>query len=139
MSATTCLLDTCAAMYLVANESMANQALEAMDSAADRGIPLRISPITAWEVGMLQGKGRFRSSLTPQRWFEMLRTRPGITLCELTPEILLGSSFLPGTLHRDPADRIIAATARELGYTVITRDRALLDYARQGHLAVIEC
>jgi PIN domain nuclease of toxin-antitoxin system len=134
-----CLLDTCAAMYLVANEPMANGALEAIDAAADRGVALRVSPITAWEVGMLQGKGRFRSSLTPQRWFEMLRTRPGITLCELTPEILLGSSSLPGKLHRDPADRIIAATAREFGYTVITRDRALLDYAAQGHLAVIEC
>jgi len=138
MSAT-CLLDTCAAMYLVANEPMASRALEAMDSAADRGIALRISPITAWEVGMLQGKGRFRSSLTPHRWFEMLRTRPGLALCELTPEILLGSSFLPGTFHRDPADRIIAATAREFGYTVITRNRALLNYAAQGHLAVIEC
>jgi len=49
------------------------------------------------------------------------------------------SSFLPGSLHRDPADRIIAATAREYGHTVITRDRALLDYARQGHLAAVEC
>jgi len=134
-----CLLDTCAAMYLVAKEPMANRALEAMDSAADRGIPLRVSPITAWEVGMQQGKGRFRSSLTPQRWFEMLRTRPGITLCELTPDVLLGSWFLPGKLNRDPADRIIAATAREYGFTVITRDRALLEYAEQGHLAVIEC
>ncbi|MBV8799825.1 MAG: type II toxin-antitoxin system VapC family toxin [Alphaproteobacteria bacterium] len=134
-----CLLDTCAAMYLVSNEPMATEALAAMDASADHGIPLRVSPITAWEVGMQQGKGRFRSSLTPQRWFEMLRTRPGITLCELTPEILLGSSFLPGMLNRDPADRIIAATAREFGYTVITRDRALLDYAAQGHIAVIEC
>jgi PIN domain nuclease of toxin-antitoxin system len=134
-----CLLDTCAAIYLVANEPMASGALAAMDAAADRGTPLRVSPITAWEVGMLQRKGRFRSSLTPQRWFEMLRTRPGIRLCELTPEILLGSSFLPGKLHRDPADRIIAATAREFGYTVITRDHSLLNYAAQGHMAVIEC
>jgi PIN domain nuclease of toxin-antitoxin system len=69
----------------------------------------------------------------------MLRTRPGITLCELTPDVLLGSWFLPGKLNRDPADRIIAATAREYGFTVITRDRALLDYAAQGHLAAIEC
>lgn len=133
------LLDTCAAMYLVAQEPMAQVATEAMDKAADLGIPLRVSPITAWEVGLLQGKGRFRSSLTPQRWFETLRTRPGITLCELTPDVLLQSWFLPGKLNRDPADRIIAATAREYGFTVITRDRALLDYAEQGHLAVIEC
>jgi PIN domain nuclease of toxin-antitoxin system len=134
-----CLLDTCAAMFLVANDPIKRSALEAMDRSADRGIPLQVSPITAWEVGMQQAKGRFRSALTPQRWFEMLRTRPGIALCELTPDILLGSWSLPGRLNRDPADRIIAATAREFGYMVITRDRQLLDYAAQGHLAVIEC
>jgi len=134
-----CLLDTCAAMYLVADEPMAQLAVDAMDRSADRGVPLLVSPITAWEAGMQQGKGRFRSSLTPQRWFETLRTRPGIALCELTADVLLQSWFLPGTLNRDPADRIIAATAREYGYTVITRDRALLEYGNQGHLSVIAC
>ena len=134
-----CLLDTCTAMYLVADEPMTQLAVDAMDRSADTGVPLLVSPITAWEAGMQQGKGRFRSSLTPQRWFEMLRTRPGIALCELTADVLLQSWFLPGTLNRDPADRIIAATAREYGYTVITRDRALLDYAAQGHLAAIAC
>ena len=133
------LLDTCAAMYLVASEPMSRSALEAMDMSADGGTPLYVSPITAWEVGMMTEKGRFRSSLTPQRWFEMLRTRPGITLCALTPEILIQSWSLPGVLNRDPADRIIAATAREYGYTVVTRDRALLDYASAGHLRALEC
>ncbi len=133
------LLDTCAAMYLVASEPMASPALEAMDMSADIGTPLYVSPITAWEVGMMTEKGRFRSSLTPQRWFEMLRTRPDIALCELTPAILIQSWALPGVLNRDPADRIIAATAREYDYTVVTRDRALLDYAAAGHLRALEC
>jgi len=64
---------------------------------------------------------------------------PGTALAEMTPELLLESSFLPGNLHKDPADRILAATARQYGYTLMTRDRALLDYARQGHLSVLEC
>jgi PIN domain nuclease of toxin-antitoxin system len=46
---------------------------------------------------------------------------------------------LPGDIHKDPADRIIAATAREYGYTVMTRDRQLLDYGRAGYLAVMPC
>jgi len=133
------LLDTCAAMYLVAAESMARPAVEAMRRSAQNGVPLYISPITAWEVGMKTDKGRFRAALTPERWFEMLRTRPGIALCDLTAEVLLQSWLLPGDLHRDPADRIIAATAREYGYTVVTRDNALLDYAAAGHLRALEC
>jgi PIN domain nuclease of toxin-antitoxin system len=52
---------------------------------------------------------------------------------------LIASSFLPGKPPRDPADRIIAATARDLGATLVTRDRALLDYGSQGHIAVLEC
>jgi PIN domain nuclease of toxin-antitoxin system len=46
---------------------------------------------------------------------------------------------LPGAPPRDPADRIIAATAREHGYTVMTRDATLLAYAREGYLSAVEC
>lgn len=133
------LLDTCAAMFFMAREAMTTAAVEAIDKAADLSEPLYVSPITAWEVGMMTNKSRFKSSLTPQRWFELLRTRPGIALCELTADVLLQSWFLPGRFHRDPADRIIAATAREFGYTVMTRDRALLDYAAEGYLRAVEC
>ena len=54
-------------------------------------------------------------------------------------ELLIESQSLPGDIHKDPYDRIIAATAREYGYTVMTRDRALLDYAAQGYLSALAC
>ncbi len=57
----------------------------------------------------------------------------------MPPDLLIASSFLPGDPPRDPADRIIAATARDLGATLITRDRSLLDYGAQGHMKVVEC
>lgn len=133
------LLDTCAAMFVVSGAPMARAALETIDQCWTADQPLNVSSITAWEIGMLAMKGRFKSSLTPQRWFERLRTTKGIQLCDLTPDVLIASSFLPGELHRDPADRIIAATAREYGFTVVTRDRALLIYAEQGHLNALAC
>lgn len=133
------LLDTCAAIWLVNNEPLKQSAIDAMDRSFDMGVPLRVSPISAWEVGNLGRVGRFKSVLSPQRWFERLQAIPSVQLCDLTGDILLGSSFLPGQIHKDPGDRIIAATAREYGYTVMTRDRALLDYAAQGHLSVLEC
>jgi PIN domain nuclease of toxin-antitoxin system len=133
------LLDTCAALYIGDNAWLKPQAIEAIDMSSDQGRPVYLSPITAWEIGLLAKKGRFKSSLTPRRWLDRLLSFREIALCELTSEVLLESSFLPGDLHRDPADRIIAATAREYGYTVITRDRALLDYAAAGHLRALEC
>ena len=133
------LLDTCAAIFLVGDAPMERQAVEAINASAAGSEPLQVSPITAWEIGLLAAKGRFTSSLSPQRWFERLHSAPGIQLADLTPDMLIASSFLPGDLHRDPADRIIVATARELGLTLITRDRALLDYAANGHLSALEC
>jgi PIN domain nuclease of toxin-antitoxin system len=60
-------------------------------------------------------------------------------LADLSPEILIAASFLPGKPPRDPADRILLATARDLGATLITRDRALLAYGADGHVSVVEC
>ena len=57
----------------------------------------------------------------------------------MTPDRLVNSSNLPGDLHRDPADRIIIATARELGMTILTRDRMILDYAARGHVSAMAC
>ncbi len=132
------LLDTCAAIWIVASE-LPQAALNALSDAYQAGRPTYISPITAWEIGIQARKGRFKSSYTPERWFAHLVGVPGTALADLTAGILLQSSFLPGRLNDDPADRIIAATAREYGFTVMTRDRALLDYAAQGHLSVLAC
>jgi PIN domain nuclease of toxin-antitoxin system len=57
----------------------------------------------------------------------------------LTPEAALAASFLPGHLHRDPADRLLIATARYLGVPLITRDEVILTYAASGHLQAIAC
>jgi PIN domain nuclease of toxin-antitoxin system len=46
---------------------------------------------------------------------------------------------LPGKLHRDLADRLLVATARDLGARLVTRDERILAYAAQGHLDAIPC
>ena len=112
---------------------------DALLDARNAGLPAYISPVTAWEIGLLARKGRFKSHYAPQRWFEQLMSAPDTALAELSAKVLMEASFLPGNLHPDPADRIIAATAREYGFTVMTRDRALLDYANDGYLSAIEC
>lgn len=132
------LLDTCAALWIVSNE-IRQDAADALSASRDSGLATFVSPITAWEIGNLARKGRFKSSYTPQRWFETLMSVPDTKLALLTAEVLMESALLPGNIHKDPADRIIAATAREYGYTVMTRDKALLDYGSEGHLSVLEC
>ncbi|HEX4159760.1 MAG TPA: type II toxin-antitoxin system VapC family toxin [Rhizomicrobium sp.] len=135
----TFLLDTCALIWIMENAELTSTAVEAMDAAFDRGDFVYASPITAWEIGLLAASGRFKSFLTPQKWLQQLLETPNVRLAELPPRVLLEASLLPGSPPRDPADRIIAATAREFGFTVLTRDRALLDYGTQGYLSAIAC
>jgi PIN domain nuclease of toxin-antitoxin system len=60
-------------------------------------------------------------------------------LAPLSSRAAIAASNLPGTLHRDPADRLLIATAREVGAPLITRDRRILACAAQGHLEAIAC
>ena len=64
---------------------------------------------------------------------------PLLALAALTPEIAVDCNTLPGRFHSDPADRIITATARVEGMTVVTRDRQILDYAAEGYVSALAC
>lgn len=133
------LFDTCAAIWFMENAPFAAAADRAIAEALGDGIPIAISPITAWEVGLLVSKKRLRLSFEPLEWFERMIREPGMELVEMPPRILIESSRLPGDPPSDPADRIIAATARELRMALVTRDRALTSYAKSGHIDVIAC
>ena len=65
------------------------------------------------------------------------REKPGLAVVQMTPEIAAGSCCLPGKFHGDPADRIIAATVRSIFATIVTRDRRILNYAKQGHMTAM--
>jgi PIN domain nuclease of toxin-antitoxin system len=133
------LLDTCAVIWIADDERLAPAAVEALDGANEAGVPTYISPITAWEIGMLASRERLKLLTTPQRWFARLFEVPNVQLADMSPGLLIAASFLPGKPPRDPVDRIIAATAREYGFTLVTRDRALLEYGEQEHVRVLAC
>ena len=135
----TILLDTCAAIWLVAGAKVAQPAEEALNRAQALSEPVYISPIAAWESGLLALKGRFASPHPPKVWFGRLLAIDGILLDALPPSVLIDSSFLPGQPPRDPGDRIVIAAAREHDHTIMTRDRAILDYAEAGHVRALAC
>jgi PIN domain nuclease of toxin-antitoxin system len=133
------ILDTCAAIWIVANAEMAQEAVDALDQARDDDDWVYVSPITAWEVGLLAAKGRFASPHHPQVWFSKLMAIESFRLAELSPAILIDSCDLPGQPPRDPGDRIILATAREHDLTIVTRDRTILNYAKAGQVRALSC
>ena len=133
------LLDTHAAVWITEDHPLASTAVEAIDAAYRAGSTVFVSAITAWEIGLLVSRNRLSLFARPERWFQRLLAIPGVKLADLSPDILIASSFLPGEPPRDPADRIILATARDLGATLITRDRLLLKYGEDGQVSTIPC
>lgn len=133
------LFDTCVLLYMTDDVPLAKTAIAAIDQAAGRDEPASVSPISAWEIGLLSERGRLPMTVTPLRFFQQFVAVGKMRVEALTPEILIESSYLPTPVHRDPADRIIIATARALDLTIVTRDRLILDYAAHGHVRALAC
>lgn len=95
---------------------------------------LFLSAFSAWEIALLEQAGRIRLGMPPEKFLEIAKEDGGLQVVPMSARILIESVRLPGKLHRDPADRILAATARESGLTLVTRDDAVLEYAAEGHL-----
>lgn len=132
------LLDTCAAIWLMNGDRMTTASREAIITAQAAGA-VHVSPITAWEIATLAARGRLTMRLSPETWFRALLAQTGVILAPMPPDVLIASATLPGTPPRDPADRIIAATARTFGQAIVTRDGELVPYGQAGHIEVIAC
>lgn len=89
---------------------------------------LVVSVICCWEVAKLFFANRLALSRTIDDWLVMALHYPGVRLMELTPDIALAANRLPGQFHRDPADQILVATARELKLPLLTADARILAY-----------
>jgi len=133
------LLDTCAAIWLAEATILSKAAEDALAIAAKNRQFVYISAISSWEIGLLVSKNRLKLSVPPNIWFERVVANPRMQLIDLSFRTLIAASFLPGAPPRDPPDRIIAATARENGYCIMTRDKILLKYAQDGHVQAIAC
>ena len=87
-----------------------------------------ISSISIWEFAMMLAKNRIELKISPTKWLSKAIDASGITVIELSPEIAVDSCNLPGDFHKDPADRIIVASARIHNLTLLTKDKKILDY-----------
>jgi PIN domain nuclease of toxin-antitoxin system len=119
------------------NPRLGSTARQAIRSAyrQDRAL---VSAITPWEIALLVGKNRLDLGKDVLIWIRDAVALPGVTLVPLSPEIAVASTRPPFEMHADPADRILVATARHLGATLVTADGPLLDFAKQGHFVAMD-
>jgi PIN domain nuclease of toxin-antitoxin system len=118
-------------------QKLSRAALQSIRSAESEG-NLRVSVISIWELAMLERHGRVALPMNVRTWVEQALSKPGISVAQLTPEIMIESVHLPGEMHGDPADRMLVATARVQGATLLTKDEQLIRYSRLRHVKLIE-
>jgi len=119
-------------------DPMSAASRDAIGSAQAAGF-VHVSPITAWEIATLCARGRLVLTRAPATWFAALVIQPGVALAPMPPDVLIASATLPGMPPRNPADRIITATARAYGHTIVTRDSILIAYGEARYIDVIAC
>jgi PIN domain nuclease of toxin-antitoxin system len=131
------LLDTHAWVWLLCgNRKLGTKALKAIERSQAEGAVL-LSAISPWEVAMLVSKGRLTLDRDVGEWVKAAVSVPGLRVVPILPEIAVASTRLPGTIHADPADRLIAATVRHLGARLVTDDQLLFEYGEAGHIKAI--
>lgn len=122
--------------FMLANPELAISGRNAINRAAASG-RLRVAAISVWETALLASRGRVALGRPLAQWITEAVAAPGLSIEPLLPQVAIEATSLPEAFHRDPADRLIVATARMANATLMTRDRRILDYAARGHLTAI--
>lgn len=90
--------------------------------------PLYLSTVSTLELARLEAQGRVELKSSIANWVAASLDLLGCSTVELSHEIAIGAYSLPGDFHRDPADRILVATARHHGLKILTADERILAY-----------
>ncbi len=120
------LLDTHVLVWMVSAKNRLSRDAEREILKADRGDGCAVASISIWELALLFQSGRLRGSGTVEASIREILDEAAVALLDITPEIASLATMFPESYPKDPADRLIGATARALGLTLITQDEKIL-------------
>jgi PIN domain nuclease of toxin-antitoxin system len=119
------LLDTCTLLWLVLEaDKLSARARTLLDEPATL---IWLSSISAFEIGQKHAKGKLELSLPPAQWLPRALESHRLRLLELDLPSALAAAALP-PIHNDPFDRLLIATARQHGLTLLTPDPKIHAY-----------
>lgn len=108
------------------NKLPARAAKAVQEAVADRAI--YVSSISAWEIAMLVSKARLSFTMDARDWIAKSEALDFFHFVPVDNAIAIRSVRLPKPFHRDPADRIIVATAMTMGVSLVSSDTKILKY-----------
>ncbi|WP_419861794.1 type II toxin-antitoxin system VapC family toxin [Candidatus Palauibacter sp.] len=123
----TALLDTHILIWWLNDVSRLSPEQREVIESASADSPLLVSDISLWEVATLYDLGRIRLTVPLREWLAKAVAPPLVRRQGISPAIATELAALPDSFHRDPADRILVATARVFGATLLTHDRRIVE------------
>ena len=118
------LLDTHVVLWLALEPAkVSRKARAAIEQTRQSGDALAISDITLLEIATLERKGRLDLQTSLETFLSEVETR--FAVLPITGQVCVQAMGLPASYPKDPADRVIAATALVVGTSLITADSAI--------------
>ncbi|CAG2146993.1 Ribonuclease VapC22 [Cupriavidus yeoncheonensis] len=122
------VLDTHALVWWAsASAELSARAKAAIDRECREG-QIVVSAISAWEIAMLVEREKLVLSMDVESWLDTVAEIEAVCFFPVDVDISIKSVHLPGEFHKDPADRMIVATARRLAAPLVTRDEKIRAY-----------
>ena len=120
------LLDTHVLVWMVSDSSRLSRAAARELRKAEQTGDMAIASITLWELALLHHHGRLRTSGSIESAIRMILEKSRVQVLEVNPEIAALTTTFPDSFPKDPGDRLIGATARAYGLTLVTQDDRIL-------------
>lgn len=120
------LLDTHVLVWMVTDPARLTRVADREIRKAQRDRSCAIASISLWELAQLFRNNRLRGMGSIENSIHNILDDTGVKILEITPEIADLSMSFPDSYPRDPGDRLIGATARAYGLSLITEDARIL-------------
>ncbi|ANB73320.1 twitching motility protein PilT [Paraburkholderia phytofirmans OLGA172] len=122
------VLDTHTLVWWVTGDSTLSKKAKTAIGHEMAGGEIVVSAISAWEIAMLVERERLLLSMDVSSWLATVSAIEAVRFIPVDVEIATKSVDLPGEFHKDPADRMIVATARKFAVPLVTKDEKIRAY-----------
>lgn len=130
--AATLLLDTCAWLDAFAAPELLRPSVRKLLAGEAM---VHVSAISLVEIARKEAKDELVFGMALSKWFQLALPANRVRVLEITPDVAIDATRLPGWSHKDPADQIIVATARLHGLRILTSDSKILKYPQVASIA----